>query len=175
MLKPGQHLFEFQLFKPEIGFRRIQLSHPGSLHVKRKIRMGFDGSQGLAHLRQVIMLRQRVLRPLRFDLLQMGVGVLNAPVGGDDIRRPLLPDPRHPGDIVRAVAHQRLDVDELLRRHLVALQHIRRVIVLDLGPGPFGFGNTDLHLLRGQLQKIPIPGDNADLHAGSLRPHGKCP
>ena len=43
---------------------------------------------------------------------------------GDELERGLLADTRNTGDVVRGVAHQRLDIDKLLRRDTVFLKKL---------------------------------------------------
>ena len=76
---------------------------------------------------------------------------------------------RHAGDIIGGIAHERLEIHELLRRHLPLPYHILRIIILCLRPAAFCFWDPDLNMLPGDLQKIPVAGNQGHLHAVLFR------
>ncbi len=145
--KTGQEGLKAQPRHALIGLRCIQVFDLGILIGEPDPAVDADRGQGLAHLGHIVMLAQRLLRSGRLDLLQMGIGVLDAPVGGDDRRGRLLPDGRHTGDIVRGVAHQRLHIDILHRGHLILPLDILRIVIVNLRIPPAGLRDADLDLL----------------------------
>ncbi len=70
----------------------------------------------------------------------------------------LLPDPRHAGDVVGGVALETYQVGDQAGGHAEPLLHRGRVVDLDLGHAP-GVGH-DAHVGAGQLQGVPIAGDD---------------
>ena len=102
------------------------------------------------------MLSQGFLCSGRLHLVNVGISVLNAPVGCDQSRRRLLPNAWNTGNVVRGVAHQSLHIHKFLRCHLILFLHVGRIVVLNLRASSGGFGHPDLHMFVRQLQQIPI-------------------
>ena len=111
------------------------------------------------------MLLQVFRRARRLDLIHMGIRLFDAVVLRDDRRRRLLSDPRHTRNIVRGIAPQCLDINELCRRHLLLFYDILRKIMLDLRSRPLGLGDGDLDMLCRKLQQIPVARKDHDLLA----------
>ena len=83
----------------------------------------------------------------------------------DDPLRRLRTEARHARDVVGGVAHQRLQVDELERRHAPLLHHILRIVVIDRRHALRRFRQADLDLLIRELQEVAVTGDDRHLHA----------
>ena len=83
----------------------------------------------------------------------------------DDPLRGLRTEARHARDVIGGVAHQRLQVDELERRHAPLLHHIVRIIVIDRRHALRRLRQTDLDLLIRELQEVAVTGDDRHLHA----------
>ena len=71
----------------------------------------------------------------------------------------------HSGNIVGGIPHKGLQFNKLYRRHLVGFLNIRGIIVFYFRFSAFGFGNTDLDMVAGYLQKIPVSGNQSHLHS----------
>ena len=73
----------------------------------------------------------------------------------------LFSDARNPGDIVRAVAHQSFEVDELCRCQTVVLDHL--VIIEQSELRDSFFGDENLCLVGRQLQRVLVSGNDQRL------------
>ena len=167
-LKTGQHIFELQPLEQGVGFLGVDVAQLRHVPVVIIIAVDVDGGQRLAHDRHVIMLLQRIFRPVGLDLLHMGVGVFDIAVLNDQIRGGLLADARNAGDIVGRITHQGLQLDDLKRGHLIPVNDVLRVIILGLSHTSFRLWQADANMLGGQLQKIPVAGQYRHLHAQGL-------
>ena len=67
------------------------------------------------------MFPERLLRPGRLHLVDMGEGIFNAAELADESRGRLLPDGGNAGDIVGRISLDGLDIDELRGRYPVFL------------------------------------------------------
>ena len=83
----------------------------------------------------------------------------------DDPLRGLRTEARHARDVIGGVAHQRLEVDELERRHAPLLHHIVRIVIVDRRHALRRLRKTDLDLLIRKLQEVAVTGDDRHLHA----------
>ena len=75
---------------------------------------------------------------------------------GYDFDSRLFPNPGNPRNIVRGIPHQRLHMDEFLRRNQILLLNISGKIILHLRPALLGFRNSDLRVLRRQLKQVTV-------------------
>ena len=90
-----------------------------------------DGRQLLAHHSQIVIVFQRFFRLIGPDLLHMDIGIFNTAVFHDQFCRRLLPNPRNPRDIVGSIAHQRFQLDDLFRFHLVSFQNFFCMVIFN--------------------------------------------
>ena len=88
----------------------------------------------------------------------MGIDIFDGVVFADEGKGALFPDARHAGDVIGGVAHQRLDLDELLR--------LDAVFFPDGGGGHRfvdgalrgGFGQNYADAVGDELQGVPVAG-----------------
>ena len=99
----------------------------------------------------------------------MRVNIVQGAEAHHQLLRRLRPYLRHAGDIVGGISHERLEIHELLRRHLPLPYHILRIVILGLRPSPLRFRDPDLNMLPGDLQKVPVAGNQRHLHAVLFR------
>ena len=77
--------------------------------------------------------------------------------------RRLLADRGDARDIVGGIAHQRLDINEFLRRDPVGLPDRLRREIQNLGFAAAGLRQSNQNVAIRELQKIPVTGHNRDL------------
>ena len=117
-----------------------------------------DGREGLRQ-RGTLPLIDQHLRGLRLPWdLELRVArqrrrmrCLDGVVLRDDPLRGFRAKARHARDVIRGVTHQRLQVDELERRHVPLLHHIIRIVVVDRRHALRRLRKTDLDLLIRKL------------------------
>ena len=114
------------------------------------------------------MLRQHVLRTRRLHFSKIVPDARKAVVFLNQCGRGLLSDAGDAGDVVGSIAHQRLYIDEFLRRHAVCFLHIVRIIIFGNRLSGFCLRNADAGLFRGELQQISVTGDQRDFKTGFL-------
>ncbi len=90
----------------------------------------------------------------------MGEKGLEVAVGADQLGRSLDPDAGDTGNIVDAIAAQRLDVDNLVRPDAEFLAH------LGLADRPVPDRIEHAHAIADQLHQILVGGNDGDLGAG---------
>ena len=120
--------FEFQFVEQCFHLRAIVGMHRAVLprHVERHV--GANGDEVFAEKGHVPIGFQCRLGARGCDLCQMIVDVLNRAVLLQQLRRALLADAFHAGDVVAGVAFERLEIDELLRRQAKALFDQRFIV-----------------------------------------------
>ena len=174
-VKTAEHVFKLQTLKELVRLLGIRIAVTRFLHVKRNIRMGIDGCQHFTQLRLLPVFFQVLAGTGRLDLLHMGIGIFDGLIILDDLRRRLLTDTRDARNIVGRVAHESLHVDKFCGGDTVTLLHIRSMIVLYLRLPLLCLGDTDLHMLCGKLERIPVSGDDGHVHALLLAHTGDRP
>ena len=110
-----------------------------------------------------------------FDFLQMGIDAVHGPVVSDQLSRGLLSHLGHARHIVGGIAHQGFDLDKLKRGDPVALQDLGRAEIVDGGLALAGAGDPDADPVSRDLQKVPVPGDQDDVHVPGLSLSGQGP
>ncbi len=104
-----------------------------------------------------------------------GVGEqrIEVAIFADERRGGLDADAGHAGDVVGGIADQRLDVDDLLRRHA---EIVDDALAVDAALGPVagaalgaGFEIVELHLVGDELHHVLVGGDDEHVGAGFLR------
>ena len=103
----------------------------------------------------------------------MLVRMFNRTIIRNDPGRRFLSDIRNPGNIVRSISHECLDIDKFLRCDQIPFFHIRRIIIFNLGSCTFCLGNPDFHMVSGKLKEIPVTGKNHDFHSLCFASSGK--
>ena len=132
----------------------------------RQRRVVVELDQLLRQPRLGLVVDQR-LAPLRLlDLGSVGEQGFEIAVGIDQLGRGLDADARDAGNVVDAVAAQRLDLDDLVRADAEFLAH------LGLADRPIPvIGSSMRHPVADQLHQILVGGDDGDLRP-RLRRHG---
>ena len=92
--------------------------------------------------------------------VQIPIDFPDAAVALYQIHGGLLADPRHPRNVVRAVAHQRLEVDHEGRLEAVLLTKALRCIEDGFGLPHPAFHVADRGTVRDKLKAVLVPGDD---------------
>ena len=120
-------------------------------------RVGADRGHAAAHQR-VVDVGAQVLPHLALDLVRVRDDLVEAAVLHDEGGRLLGADARHAGDVVRGVALEAVEVGhelgrdavvEVLHRGGVHYHHVRHALL----------GGDDLHVVRGELVHVAVPGE----------------
>ncbi len=114
-------------------------------------------------------LQDRLAGPEVVDLLRMGEDLLDPPELLDQPERPLRPDPRDAGDVIRDIPHEAENLHDLLRRDAEALLHGGDVVGLVL----HRIGHDDV--VGDELHQVLVTRDDDDLHPLSRLPAGDRP
>ena len=101
----------------------------------------------------------------RVDLFKVGIDGFDVAVLADQLEGGFFADACHARDVVRAVAHQRLDVDEVGRRGAVLLLKISLVTEHRLGFAHAGACQQHGGVLADQLQAVAVAGGDETLVA----------
>ena len=136
--------------------RRIRIFVTRARKVEIDLCMSVYRRQNLAHLCLFPVFFQIFAGAGRFQFICVPVCIFDAAVVLDDLCGRLLAHPRHAGNVVRSIAHQRLHINEFFRRDTVALFHFRRIVILHLGPSLLRLRDADLHMLCRKLQSVPV-------------------
>ena len=121
-----------------------------------------------------------LLQLFTLDVHDMREHIFHAAVLDDELARRLWPHARHAGDVVRRVAHEPLEVNELQRLELVFLLKGRPfpegkynnavAFLTELKTGCL-LGSHDADMIEGDLiiyietEKTPFPGIHGDAHS----------
>ena len=138
-IKAGKDGFKFQPLHVLVCLRRVKIVNPGVLIIKFHRAVRTDGSQFLAHLCHVIMFPKGFLCPGRLDFFQMGIGILNAPIGSNQTGGCFFTNGRDARYIIGGISHQSLYINKFSGSHLIFPLYILWIIILDLGSSPAGF------------------------------------
>ena len=138
---------------------RLQGAQLVILHLPRHRCLAADGAQRAAEVREIFAGAQLVFqRFAQIAVLQPGIYRIQRAEPVQQIQRRFFAHPRYPGNVVAGVAHQRFQVDQLLRLQAVffldcgAIEHRR------FGVSHFGCCQQHRHLIAHQLQRIPVAG-----------------
>ena len=153
-----------QLLQP--GYAARKLAQPPAIEVHLHGGAAHDLGQAAAHAR-LLRTGQQLLPQLAL-LLRLGVRqrLLQTAVGLDQAQRRLFAHAGHAGDVVRGVAHQTFDVNELFWFHAVGLPHVFRGHAAGVADALAGV--EDGGVLPGELEGIPVAGDQQHLPPGLL-------
>ena len=143
-------------FSRSRGFSR-RPPGPGHRHV------GGDGRHALAVAGLLLVRAQDLAQLLRLHLVEVLVDVLDAAELLDQLRRRLLADAGHAGDVVRGVALEPLEVGHLLRLDAVALAG--PLLVVDHGVALVGAEHEEVDAGLHQLGDVAVQGDDVGLEA----------
>ncbi len=162
-------LGKLQIQKQLIELRLVGLLAQVVLGFKRDGRVGVDGGQVIGHAGVPLALDE--LLPgggLHVHLVQVGIQPVDGGLLGQQGHGRLLPDALHPGDVVRGVPHQGLQVDDVDGIEAIGLPKGLRGHVL--GGGAAHAGGHQLYggVVGDQLEGIFIPGDDDRVPPGAL-------
>ena len=131
--------------------------------------MTFDRGELLGEQCLRVIFRERRAELFPADLRGMVENVLDALIGKQELRRRLRADAGHTRNIVRAVAHQPLHIDQADRRKAVLLLERCRIIRLRLTDALLR--QKDGELRADELQGVAVARNDACLHALCRRLH----
>ena len=109
------------------------------------------------------MLFKRLFGARRLHFVQMLFQIFNRMKALNQRGRRLFADRGDARDVVGGIAHQRLDINEFLRRDPVGLPDRLRREIENLGLAAAGLRQTNQNVAIRELQKIPVTGHNRDL------------
>ena len=92
----------------------------------------------------------------------------------DNLGRCLFSDAWNSWNVIGRVAHQRFQINELLRCHLITFFHICRIIIFHFSTTLLCLWNANLNMLRCKLQKISVSGNNGHFHSFFFTSSGQC-
>ena len=121
------------------------------------------------------MLQKSIFRLCRLDLFHVDKGILDRTICQNQPGRCLLTDSWKSRNIVRSIAHHRLQLNDLRWCHLILLQHFFRMVILNLRTASLRLWHTDHDVLRCKLQKIPVTGNDRNIQAFLFHPLCNCP
>ena len=150
--QPGQQLIERGL----VHFGRGQV-----FHIQLERRAAVDGREPVAVLRRLRAGFQLGAHAL-FDprVVQMRVHAVQRAEIVQQLQRGLFAHARHAGDVVRRVAHQRLEVDQIDRVKAVFFAELFGIIGLVGGLPHAGRDQAHGRPAADQLQAVPVAGDD---------------
>ena len=139
---------------------RVELGRPASRRAASSTATSASSVTSCFEMRACSAIAGERLAPLRLlDLVGAGEQRLEVAVLVDELRRGLDADAGHAGHVVGGVADQRLDVDDLLRRHAEIVDH---ALAVDLALGPVAglalrarFEIVELHLVARRAASGP--------------------
>ena len=131
--------------------------------------------QALGDMRVLLVLLEVLFALGPTDLGHVGQHFLERPVALDQLRGGLVADARNPGDVVRGVALQAVEVRDQRGWYAVAVDHGLVVVDLRLGDPARGRHHLDKAPLVDQLEDVAVAGDDHHRHGwlGAQRPLGE--
>ena len=136
------------------------------LQIERHGRVAADGGQRAAQAREVGVFQKAFAQAALFPLVRAGERAFEVAVLGDEAQGGLFAHAGHAGDVVRSIAHQPLDVDQLRGGNAVGLPHPRGGDALRLGDAALcvQYGSV----VAGELEGIAVASDEQGFHAHLL-------
>ncbi len=150
----------------------VEGAHAAGVEIELHRRVAHDRRQAAAEEGQVAP-RLQFVPEAGLDLVQVLVDTLQRIVLLEQLHGGLLAHAPHARDVVRFIAHQRLEVHQLGRRQPVPLLHPVQVVDHRVREAPAG--GEDAGVLVHQLQQVHVAGDDERLHALRLRLAGQRP
>ena len=152
-------LHEFQLHEQRIECAAVRLLHQIRLRREFDRRVAADGRQIVGKIRLIAVCFQ-LLAQVFLDLGQMRINSVERSVLQQQARGRFRPDARDARNVVRAVAHQALEIDQALRLKAVFLGKFRLVVERRKRlPGLAG-DELDRDMPVDQLEAIAVAGDD---------------
>ena len=157
-------LQEFQLDKQVIERPAVRLAHHAVLRAEQNRRIASDGRKVIREICLFAVCLQ-LLPQIFTDLRQMLINTVERPVLQQQTGRRLRPHTRNAGDVVGAVAHQALEIDQALRCKAV-FGGERRLIVKRGGRlAALGRDELHMHVRINELEAVAVTGDDHALPA----------
>ena len=129
-------------------------------------RIGADGAKPAAEVRVILGSFQLfALALLDIELRKMIINIVKIMEALNQLARSLRADSGHTGDVVRGIALDRLDVDELSRFDSVSLADLRFVIDRCLRLSHLGGGKAHSDAAAHQLETVAVTGGDHTLRA----------
>ena len=147
----------------------VERGEGASLEVEGEVEVAHDGGHLAAQKRHVLVV-DHLLLLLALELVDVLVDALEVAVGLQQLGRRLVADAGHARDVVRRVALEAEEVDELVGAHAVALLHLGGPV--DGHVGDALLRGDDARLVGGQLVGVLIAGDEQRLVAQRLVARG---
>ncbi len=160
--RPELELAEALRDRPPVVSARARL-----LQAELDGQVDHDAADLARHERRLAMLGQPVAE-LALHLVEMLVDAVEGAELLEEAARGLLPHPRHPGDVVRGVALERLVVEHLVGAEAVALRDPR--LVVDHRRRDAHPGRQQPHVVVDELEPVEVAGDDhrVDARGGGL-------
>ena len=174
-IKPGKQVLKLQFLKPRICFLCIDIFQLCLCKFIGELCVDIDRGKLFTHNCQIPVLFHRIGSSWWFELISMRMRIFNGMIFHNDLCSRLFSDSRYARDIIGGIAHQRLQVNKLRRRHLIAFLDIRRIIIFHFRPSLPGLGDPDLNMVCGKLKKIPVSGNDGYFHPFFFTAGGKRP
>ena len=141
--------------------KRIVVGLPHKISLRDEIyrRVFADGRQVIGQIRLLAVFLQFFAHGF-LDLRQMLVNAIQRSVFQKQARRRLRADARHTRDIIRAVTHKALEVDQAHGvEAILRAEHVGGIVCHD-GLSGFRCDELDRDAVRHQLQRIPVARDD---------------
>ena len=167
----GEQLPELELVKDPPGPLIVVARPARLLEVELDRHVADDGHHPLAQPDLVDVRLECGFQPALGQLVDTLEQGFDADVVLDQLGGRLVADARHARDVVRGVAAQRFEIDELRRLEAVTLPHL--VGAVDEGVGDASARHKSLHRLGDELQAVEVAGDDRDRVASLFADAGK--
>ena len=160
----SQPLDEILKFQPreqlvQRGFVHLRLRQFFYIQLERRVAV--DGCEPVAVLCRLLARLQLGARALfDFRVVQMRIYAVQRAEIVQQLHGGLFADARHARDVVRRVAHQRFEVDQVNRVEPVFFAELPGIIGLIGGLPHFGRDQTHGRAAADQLQAVPVAGDD---------------
>ena len=155
----GNETAELQPREQPVQFRFVRRLHAAGLRRKIDRRFAADRRQIIGHIGVFFSLLE-LCAELFLQLVQMCIDAVQRAVVEQQLRGRLRADARDARNVVGAVTHQRLQVDQMDGIKAIFLPEAGRVIVDGNGLRHLGRDKLDRHVLVDELQRIPVAGDD---------------
>ena len=158
-----EEALELQLAEESHHPGPVVVAHPTGIQIQGDGDIGDDGGQPFAQQGLLLVGSQGLPSPFAGDLVQVGDGLFDGVELLQERRGRLVPDAGHAGDVVRGVALEPLEVNELSGLHAVALADA--LFVVNDGVGEAAAGGEHLDVRPDKLEGVGVAGDDEGLHS----------
>ncbi len=144
----------------------VEIAQPALLQVQFDREVALNDPQLLAQERRLAVFGQSVAGTRVADFVQVRHHVFDRPVFLQEGGGRLVPNPRHPRDVVRRIPFQALVVRQLLRLKTIPLLNAFQIV--DNGVRETTTGGQHAHVGVDELERVCVAGDDQGIHAGFL-------